>query len=90
MPTAALTRSANTDKRNQKLRDAFYARYTSQPRPRKLSREYVVSQLAEEYFECGPGGGAAVWGGTVRKGTRNKQPRLLWKRPGLFVYSVFQ
>jgi hypothetical protein len=46
---ATLTRAANTEKRNRKLRDAFHARYTSQPRPRKYSREYMVSELAEEF-----------------------------------------
>lgn len=47
--TAKLTRADRTQRRNQKIRDAFYARYTNQPRPKKYTREYVVSQLAEEY-----------------------------------------
>jgi len=47
---ARLTRANNTEKRNQKIRDAFYTRYTNQPRPRKFAREHVVSQLAEEFF----------------------------------------
>jgi 7,8-dihydro-6-hydroxymethylpterin-pyrophosphokinase len=37
-------------RRNQQLKDAFYARDTNLPRPRKLSREFVVAQLAEEFF----------------------------------------
>ncbi len=49
MCAAALTRKNNTEKRNKKLRDAFYERYTNLPRPRKYSREYVISQLAEEF-----------------------------------------
>lgn len=46
---AASTRQANTEKRNRKMRDAFYNRYTNMPRPRLHSREYVISQLAEEF-----------------------------------------
>jgi|GEM_PF-2287279 len=45
----ALTRQTNYDRRNQKLRDAFYTRYTNQPRPKIYTREYVISQLAEEF-----------------------------------------
>ncbi|MDO7877362.1 hypothetical protein Q5H93_21655 [Hymenobacter sp. ASUV-10] len=45
----ALTRQANTENRNRKIRNAFYDRYTNKPRPRQFSREYVISQLAEEY-----------------------------------------
>jgi hypothetical protein len=47
--SAATTRQANTDKRNQKLRDAFYNRFTNQPRPKRFTREYIISQLAEEF-----------------------------------------
>jgi len=50
MAAATLTRATNTEKRNRKLRDAFHARYTSQPRPRKFSREFVVQGLADEFF----------------------------------------
>lgn len=46
---ATLARAANLDKRNQAIRDAFYTRYTKQARPRLYTREYVVSQLAQEY-----------------------------------------
>jgi hypothetical protein len=45
---ATLTRAANTDKRDTKLRASFFSRYTNQPSPRKHTREYVVSQLADE------------------------------------------
>jgi hypothetical protein len=45
----ALTRTQNTEKRNQRICDAFYERYTSQPRPKLYTREYVISQLAEEH-----------------------------------------
>ncbi|AWM31343.1 hypothetical protein [Hymenobacter nivis] len=47
--SAALTRCERTERRNQRLRDAFYAHYTNLPRPRKYSREYVIAQLSEEY-----------------------------------------
>ena len=47
--SSRLTRANNTEKRNGRIRDAFYARYTNQPRPRKHTREYVVSGLAEEF-----------------------------------------
>ena len=46
---AALARQANLDKRNRKIRDAFYKRFTQQPRPRLYTREFVLSQLAEEH-----------------------------------------
>jgi len=50
MTKAAInTRQANTEKRNNKIKAAFYTRYTTQPRPRLYSREYVISQLAEEH-----------------------------------------
>ena len=44
-----LTRSDRTARRNQRIRDAFYNRYTLQPRPRLHTREYVVAQLGEEF-----------------------------------------
>ena len=47
--TPPLTRCDRTERRNQYLRDAFYARYTSLPRPKKVSREWVITQLSEEY-----------------------------------------
>ena len=50
MPTNTLIRLTNTAKRNQRLKDAFYVRYTNQPRPRKHTREFVVSPLAEEFY----------------------------------------
>ncbi|GAA4349919.1 hypothetical protein GCM10023185_07030 [Hymenobacter saemangeumensis] len=43
------TRQANYDKRNRKIKDAFFKRYTNQPRPKIYTREYVISQLAEEF-----------------------------------------
>ena len=49
MMTRGARRVANTEKRNQKLRDAFYRRFTLLPHPKKVSREYVVAQLAEEF-----------------------------------------
>lgn len=50
MTTNTFTRVTNTAKRNQKLKESFHARYLSQPRPRKHTREYVVGELAGEYF----------------------------------------
>jgi hypothetical protein len=47
--SSVLTRATNTDKRNQRIKDAFYTRYTKQARPRKHTREFVVSELAEEF-----------------------------------------
>ncbi len=46
---AQLARTANLDKRNLAIRDAFYQRFTKQPRPRIYTREYILSQLAQEY-----------------------------------------
>ena len=45
----ALTRQTNTQKRHERIQAAFRERYTSKPRPRLYSREYVVAQLAEEF-----------------------------------------
>jgi hypothetical protein len=47
-------RAANLAARNEKIREAFAERYTKQPRPRKVTREYVVAQLASEYFLSTP------------------------------------
>lgn len=47
---ATAIRLSNLEKRNRKLRDTFYKRYTNKPRLQKPSREYVVQQLADEYF----------------------------------------
>lgn len=49
MTQKALTRQNNYDKRNQRIRDAFEQRYTKQPKPRIYTREYIISQLAEEF-----------------------------------------
>ncbi|RZK31038.1 MAG: hypothetical protein EOO63_05175 [Hymenobacter sp.] len=43
-------RAANLAARNEKIREAFAERYTRQPRPRKVTREDIVKQLAEEFF----------------------------------------
>lgn len=48
--TKHLRRVANTEKRNQRICDAFYQRYTNQPRPKIYTRDYVISQLAEEHY----------------------------------------
>ena len=45
----ALTRVSNTQKRHARIRLAFRERYTTKPRPRVHSREYVVAQLADEF-----------------------------------------
>ena len=47
--TRSRVRTSNTQKRNERLRQAFQKRYTDQPRPRKHSKELVVAQLAEEF-----------------------------------------
>ena len=49
MTQKALTRQTNYDKRNRRIREAFAKRYTHLPRPRLYTREYVISQLAEEF-----------------------------------------
>jgi hypothetical protein len=43
-------RAQNLAARNEKIREAFAERYTRQPRPRKYTREYIIAQLAGEYF----------------------------------------
>ena len=49
MCAAAKTRQTNTQKRHERIRQAFRDRFTNKPRPRLYSREYVISQLAEEH-----------------------------------------
>lgn len=49
MTQQALTRQNNLDKRNRRIKDAFEKRYTHLPRPRLYTREYVISQLADEF-----------------------------------------
>ncbi|MBO2009191.1 hypothetical protein [Hymenobacter negativus] len=49
MCPAARTRKTNTQKRHDRIRQAFRERYTNKPRPRLYSREYVISQLADEF-----------------------------------------
>ena len=56
-----LTRQTNTAKRHERIRAAFRERYTSQPRPRKWSREYVVAQLAEEFCLSGKTVEDIIW-----------------------------
>ena len=46
----ALTRKTNSEKRNSRIRDLFRARYTEALRPRKYTREYIISQIAEEFY----------------------------------------
>jgi predicted nuclease of restriction endonuclease-like RecB superfamily len=48
--TTTCARIQNREKRNQRIREAFRQRFTDAPRPRKLSREYVLAQLADEFF----------------------------------------
>ncbi|WP_151086813.1 hypothetical protein [Hymenobacter baengnokdamensis] len=50
MTTHAAVRQANLDQRNQRIRDAFYKRFTNVPRAQRPERELVVAQLAGEYF----------------------------------------
>lgn len=50
MSPSTLVRQANTEKRNQRLRDAFYQRYTNVPRATRPDRDWVVAQVAEDFF----------------------------------------
>jgi hypothetical protein len=50
MSPRAKTLKSNKDKRNTKIRDEFRQRFTDAKRPRVYSREYVISQLAQEYY----------------------------------------
>ncbi|MCB2379819.1 hypothetical protein LGH70_19640 [Hymenobacter sp. BT635] len=50
MTKRVLARKTNREKRNARIRAQFKKRYTDAPRPRKYSREYIISQLAEEYY----------------------------------------
>lgn len=50
MNATSAQRSANLARRNEQICIAFRARYTAQPRPRKFTREYVIGQLANEFF----------------------------------------
>lgn len=43
-------RAQNLAARNTKIREAFTERYIRQPRPRKYTREYIIAQIAGEYF----------------------------------------
>jgi hypothetical protein len=43
-------RAQNLLARNAKIREGFAEGYTRQPRPRKYTREYIIAQLAGEYF----------------------------------------
>lgn len=49
MTQKALTRQTNYDKRNRRLRDAYFTRFTQQPRPRIYTRTYILAQLAEDF-----------------------------------------
>lgn len=49
MCPAAKTRKTNTQKRHERIRAAYRKRYTDQSRPRLYTREYIISQLADEY-----------------------------------------
>lgn len=58
-PTAALLapaslrqtkRAENLEKRNAKIREAFADGYTRQPRPRKYTREFIIAQIAAEFY----------------------------------------
>ena len=43
------TRQQNRLRRNERICQAFRQRFTLAARPRKLSREYVLAQLADEF-----------------------------------------
>lgn len=40
----------STRKRNGRIVAEFKRRYTDQPRPRKYTKEYIISQLADEFY----------------------------------------
>ena len=44
------TRRLNTGKKHERIRALYATRWTNAPRPRKYSREYIIAQLAEEFF----------------------------------------
>ena len=50
MSPRAITLKSNKDNRNTAIREEFRKRYTEAKRPRMYSREYVISQLAQEYY----------------------------------------
>jgi hypothetical protein len=43
------TRQQNIDRRNTQIRDAFKKRFTDQEKPKRYTREYIISQLAMEW-----------------------------------------
>lgn len=49
MSPRAKTRQSNKEKRDSRIKAQFRKRYTDAPRPRMYSREFVISQLAEEF-----------------------------------------
>ncbi|MDF7813626.1 hypothetical protein [Hymenobacter sp. YC55] len=50
MSPRVTTLKSNKENRNTKIREEFHRRYTEAKRPRMYSREYVISQLAQEYY----------------------------------------
>lgn len=44
------TRRDNTSKKHDRIRELYAKRWTNAPRPRKFSREYIIAQLAEEFY----------------------------------------
>lgn len=48
--STASARVQNREKRDARIREAFRTQFTDAPRPRKHSREYVLAQLAGDFF----------------------------------------
>jgi len=46
---SALKRRANAEKRNHRIKEAFEKGYALQARPRKYTREYIISGIAEQW-----------------------------------------
>ncbi|MGI4735245.1 MAG: hypothetical protein ACRYG7_08715 [Janthinobacterium lividum] len=42
-------RQQNRMRRNERIRQAFRQRYSEVTRPRKFSREYILTQLADDF-----------------------------------------
>ncbi len=46
----SIKRRTNTEKKYERIRKEFRKRFTDQPRPKKYTREYIIAQLAEEFY----------------------------------------
>jgi hypothetical protein len=52
--TATTTRQQNIERRNTQIKAEFQRRFTEQAKPRRYTREYIISQIAgERYLSMG-------------------------------------